>query len=103
MIGRAALDRPYLFAQADQRIYRDSSTPLSSQDVLLAYHAYACERVAAGDPAPYILRHSLNLFTGERGARHFKRTLSLGLQRGEGPDLLLRALDARSAQPQQHA
>lgn len=81
MIGRAAYDDPFLFAEADTRVFGDppSRSP-DRKEVLQALIPYA-ERV---DARPFaIARHLLGVFSGRRGGRAYRRVLS-----SEGPKAL---------------
>jgi tRNA-dihydrouridine synthase A len=76
MLGRAAYDHPYLFAEADALYFGDPVPPRARRQVLEAMLAYL-ERWVARGLAPYrIVRHLLNLFAYQRAARVWKRALS---------------------------
>lgn len=76
MIGRAAVDDPYLFATVDQRFFDpNSAIPTRRQVVegLLPYMERICQD---GVPVARLTRQLLNLFAGRPGARAFRRHLS---------------------------
>jgi tRNA-dihydrouridine synthase A len=78
MIGRAAYDDPYIFADVDRRFFADPREVPDRVEVALRYGEYA-ERVLAGAPRlklSGVTRHILGLFTGVPGAREFRRILS---------------------------
>ncbi len=78
MIGRAAYDDPYLFADVDRRFFADPREVPGRVEVALRYGEYA-ERVLAGAPRlklSGVTRHILGLFTGVPGAREYRRILS---------------------------
>src|SRR5262245_43657782 len=76
MLGRAAYDHPYLFAEADALYFNDPAPPHPPRQVLEAMLSYL-ERWAARGLAPYrIVRHLLSLFAYQRAARLWKRCLS---------------------------
>jgi tRNA-dihydrouridine synthase A len=78
MIGRAAYDDPYVFADVDRRFFADAREVPGRVEVALRYGEYA-ERVLAGAPRlklSGVTRHVLGLFTGVPGAREFRRILS---------------------------
>lgn len=89
MIGRAAYGTPWMFADADRRIFGTPNPGLSRRQVLRAYLDYA-EALPGGLPEeergwsehrPFTLAKPLiNLFQGEYGGGRFRRTLSQGLQ-----------------------
>lgn len=94
MIGRAAIDDPYLFAEADARVFGEPGPPVSRLDAALGFLPYARVWIdERGEPARYILRHLLNLFAGQPGGKRFRRVLSEGFAAGAGAELLARALD----------
>ncbi len=76
MIGRAAVDDPYLFATADRRFFNSQAEVPSRRQILndlLPYMDTICQR---GVPTSRLSRHLLNLFAGKPGARAFRRYLS---------------------------
>jgi tRNA-dihydrouridine synthase A len=76
MIGRAAYDHPYLFAEADALCFGDATPPHTRRQVLEAMLAYLERCVAQGLPPYRIVRHLLSLFAYQRAARLWKRCLS---------------------------
>jgi len=65
-----------------------------SRAALIERMARYCEReLAAGERLAAITRHMLGLYSGEPGARDFRRTLSEGARAaGAGAELLRRAI-----------
>lgn len=93
MIGRAAYDTPYLFAEADRRIYGESREPLTRHEVVEAMLPYVEQRLAAGDKLAYITTHMLNLFAFQPGARAWRRHISEHAHLDDaGPEVLEEAL-----------
>jgi tRNA-dihydrouridine synthase A len=76
MIGRAAYDHPYLFAEADALCFGDMAPPRTRRQVLMAMLAYLEPWAAQGLPPYRIVRHLLGLFAHQRAARLWKRCLS---------------------------
>ncbi|MFP4600732.1 MAG: tRNA dihydrouridine(20/20a) synthase DusA [Persicimonas sp.] len=80
MIGRAAYDTPFLFAEADRRIYGDDSAAASDvpdrHEAVELMLPYVERRLAAGDKLSYITGHLLNLFAYQPGARAWRRHIS---------------------------
>ncbi|MEO1335822.1 MAG: tRNA dihydrouridine(20/20a) synthase DusA, partial [Myxococcota bacterium] len=104
MIGRAAYDDPYLFAEADRRFYSEDTPVPSRHEVVRALVPYAEQWVAEGGRLHSITRHIMGLFTGQPGARAFRRHLSeYGPRPGASATTLLDALarvpDMRSVSP----
>ena len=93
MIGRAAYDRPYLFAEADRRFFGDDAKPPSRRQVVEAVLPYLERRHRQGVPVSRVTRHMLQLFAGQPGARAWRRHLSENApRRGSGPEVVLEAL-----------
>jgi len=76
MLGRAAYDQPYLFAEADALCFGDTVPPRTRRQVLEAMLSYLERWVAQGLPPYRIVRHLLSLFAYKRAARLWKRYLS---------------------------
>ncbi|MFY0536516.1 tRNA dihydrouridine(20/20a) synthase DusA [Nannocystis pusilla] len=78
MIGRAAYEDPYCFAEVDRRFFGETEAPPSRFEVARRYgeHADAHLRAYPRRKASAVLRHVLGLFTGQPGAREFRRILS---------------------------
>jgi tRNA-dihydrouridine synthase A len=94
MIGRAAIDDPYLFAEADQRFFGDRGEVPSRREVVLALLPYLEKWLVRGHKLQTLVRHTHGLFAGERGARVWRRAISEGAHLpAAGPATLLSALE----------
>jgi tRNA-dihydrouridine synthase A len=93
MLGREAYHRPFVLAEL-QRDLAARPTALPARAALIERMARYCEReLAAGERLSAITRHMLGLYSGEPGARDFRRTLSEGARAaGAGPELLRRSI-----------
>ncbi len=91
MIGRAAYDRPYLFAGVDQRFFGAADPPPTRRQVVDAMAPYLEHWHRRGLPAGRITRHVLQLFAGQPGARAWRRYLSENAPHA-GPEILREAL-----------
>lgn len=76
MIGRAAYDHPYLFAQADAEIYGEEVNPPTRHQVVEAMFPYIDYWQGKGIKLNKITRHMLQLFSGKPGSRVWKRYLT---------------------------
>ncbi len=76
MIGRAAYDNPYLFAQADSEIFGERHLPNSRHQVVEAMLPYIAHHVQQGVRLHSITRHMLHLFHGQPGSRSWRRHLT---------------------------
>lgn len=94
MIGRAAYDDPYSFADFDQRIYGDpAAKPPSRRDVILQMLEYAREHVGPHAKLSRICQHMMNMFAGQPGARAWRHHVTTEMvKKGATPELLLDAL-----------
>jgi tRNA-dihydrouridine synthase A len=76
MIGRAAYDNPYLLATVDRDFYGELITPPTRQEVVLKMLPYIDEWVSKGYRLHTISRHLLQLFSGQPGAKVWRRYIS---------------------------
>jgi tRNA-dihydrouridine synthase A len=98
MIGRAAYDDPYLFAEVDRRFYADDATPPGRFEVARRFGTYAARWLASRPPdrggkLSGLTRHVLGLFAGMPGAREFRRLLTTP-QAGPVEEVVERAVQA---------
>ena len=93
MIGRAAYDNPWLFADIDARYFgADRATRATRGKVVEEMIPYLEAWCRAGWPARNVLRHMLGLFAFQAGTRKYKRLLSGPIANDEAADLLWRAV-----------
>lgn len=76
MIGRAAYDNPYLFADSDRRFYGSDCPPRSRAEVVTALLPYFDRSLSQGIRLHTLIRPILHLFAGQPGSRHWKRHLT---------------------------
>jgi tRNA-dihydrouridine synthase A len=87
MLGRAAYHDPYLLSALEQAA--GTGEARSRQWVVEQLAAYCERELARGTRLSAITRHALGLYSGQPGARAWRRALSEGAARGAGPELLL--------------
>ena len=93
MIGREAYQNPYFLANADRIVFADDHPVPSRRDVAEQFLPYVERRYALGHAPKHSLRHILNLFQGEPGARRFRRHLSENMHKPDTtPQVLMDAL-----------
>jgi tRNA-dihydrouridine synthase A len=86
MLGREAYHRPRVLAEL-------TGAKVDSAAMLERMARYAERELACGERLPSITRHMLGLFSGEPGARDYRRFLSEGSREaGAGPDLIRQAV-----------
>ncbi|HEY4645642.1 MAG TPA: tRNA dihydrouridine(20/20a) synthase DusA [Steroidobacteraceae bacterium] len=95
MIGREAYHHPYLLAELEQALHPNASWQPPDRIVVLKELArYAASQLAAGHRLHSITRHILGLFTGQPGARSWRRYFADAARReGAGVEVLTRAVE----------
>ena len=97
MIGRQAYHDPYFLATLEQHLDPDWSPP-SRYEVVAQMIPYIEKQLARDERLGRITRHMLGLFTGQPGARAWRRYISENaFKDGAGPEVLLAALDKMPA------
>lgn len=76
MIGRAAYDRPYIFATVDRDIYGEAGIPPTRQQIVQAMLPYIDYWIGKGTRLNSISRHMLQLFAEQPGTKAWKRYIS---------------------------
>ena len=105
MIGRAAYEDPYIFAEADKKIFNDKDAPIRSRtEIVHACLDYADAWVKNGGRLHAVSRHLLTLFARQAGARIFRRHISEQAPRPESDSkVLVEALKMmQDAKPKQN-
>ncbi|MDH3863798.1 MAG: tRNA dihydrouridine(20/20a) synthase DusA [Gammaproteobacteria bacterium] len=93
MIGRQAYHDPYFLAHLEQYFNPGWSLP-DRHRVVLQMIPYIEGELARGERLGRITRHMLGLFTGQPGARTWRRYISENaFKDGAGPEVLIDALD----------
>ena len=91
MIGRAAYERPYLFAEADQMFYKSTQKIPSRQKLLKHLEAYlGMKKYSSEKEMARVLKHALHLFQGLPGARFWRSYLSKPIHFQQRPTELLK-------------
>ncbi|MEO1094251.1 MAG: tRNA dihydrouridine(20/20a) synthase DusA [Cyanobacteria bacterium J06638_28] len=99
MIGRAAYDVPYLFAEADQVIFGEDREVVTRSQVVEAMLPYIDHWIGQGLKLNSITRHMLMLFHGQPGSRAWRRIITENAcLPGAGSNILTEALNAVAAQ-----
>ena len=76
MIGRAAYDRPYIFATVDRDIYGEDIIPPTRHQIVEAMLPYIDYWIGKGTRLNSISRHMLQLFAEQSGTKAWKRYIS---------------------------
>ncbi len=94
MLGRAAYQTPGLLGHVDSALFGEGP-PIAAADAVRAYEPYIAARLAEGSSLHAMTRHMLGLFTGQPGARQWRRILSENaVRKGAGLEVLRAALAA---------
>ena len=97
MLGRAAYHTPMLLAEVDQRVFGDTTPPVTLEAVMLAMTTYAEREIKDGARINQITRHMLGLAAGLPGARLFRQILSVeACKPGADASVIMRAFEAVS-------
>ena len=93
MIGRQAYHDPYLLAKLERR-FNPGWSPPDRHSVVMQMIPYIQSELARGERLGRITRHMLGLFTGQPGARSWRRYISENAFKDDaGPEVLIDALD----------
>ncbi|MBB5361270.1 tRNA dihydrouridine(20/20a) synthase DusA [Deinococcus humi] len=93
MIGRAAYQTPYLLATADRDVFGEEGSPPTRREAITAFLPFVAAELEGGQPLNRMMKHTLGLFAGQPGARHWKRVLSeQGHKLGAGLEVVREAL-----------
>ena len=93
MLGRAAYETPYVMAQADRLFYGAEHVP-TRREVVETMLPYIEQQLSGGVPLNSMTRHMLGLFTGQPGARAWRRHISEHVHKpGAGLEVVQDALN----------
>lgn len=76
MVGREAYHNPYMMTNIDQQIYDGALDQVTRMEVLEAFKEYMQQQMSEGVYLKTMSRHILGLFTGEAGAKAWRRYIS---------------------------
>lgn len=91
MVGREAYQRPWWLSTWDAAYFGEPAGAATREAVESELQQYLLRQAALGVPPAAVLRHALNLWKGEPGARLWRQVLSDPRQRGQAPQALLAA------------
>ncbi len=75
MIGRAIYQSPYFLAEIEREIF-DNSNILTRTEIVEALVDYVSDEVKKGTRINQVMRHTVGLYHGQKGATQWKRYLS---------------------------
>jgi tRNA-dihydrouridine synthase A len=95
MMGRAAYHDAGLLGQVDRRVFGLDVADMDPAEAVEAYLPYVSAQLAQGVPLAHMSRHMLGLFHGRKGARTWRRIMTVeGARSGSGLDVIRTALAA---------
>ena len=95
MLGRAAYHSPALLGEADRRIFGEGGADVGPGDAVRRHLTYVRAELARGTRLAAMTRHMLGLFQGVRGARAWRRILTMhAIRPGAGVEVIEEALGA---------
>ncbi len=95
MLGRAAYHTPAFLGRVDATVFSDPGAEIGAFEAVEAYRPYMARKLHEGAPLAAMTRHMLGLFSGQPGARSWRRILTVEAARpGAGLEVIDRALGA---------
>ena len=93
MLGRAAYHTPAILGGVDRRFFGEAGADVSPREAVERHLPYLAAELADGARLPAMTRHMLGLFHGARGARTWRRILTVeAIRPGAGVEVVERAL-----------
>jgi len=89
MLGRAAYHTPWILSEIDSRVYGDKVSQFDRSDIAERLVSYLQSIEEQDRSAKALLRHVMGLYSGQVGARLWRRTLSEGAASGLRPSEVL--------------
>jgi len=95
MLGRAAYQTPRLLLDVDRAVYGATTPPPTMDEICAAMMDYTSAHIAGGGRVNHVTRHMIGLFSGQPGARQYRRILSVeSVQPGADESVIERAFAA---------
>lgn len=76
MIGREAYQNPILLASIDSHIFNIDTPVIHPIDAIKQLYPYIEKELQQGAQLNHVMRHTLGIFNGQRGAKQWRRYLS---------------------------
>ena len=93
MIGREAYQNPLLLTQIDSQIFGLQTPIIDAKSAILALYPYIEKQLVQGAQLNHIMRHTLGIFNGRKGAKQWRRYLSENAhKKGAGLEIVEQAL-----------
>lgn len=93
MVGREAYQNPLLLTQIDQQIFGDDTPIIDPIVAIQTLYPYIETQLSQGGQLNHIMRHTLGIFNGRKGAKQWRRYLSENAHKpGAGIEVVEHAL-----------
>lgn len=93
MVGREAYQNPLLLTQIDQQIFGDDTPIIDPIVAIQTLYPYIETKLSQGGQLNHIMRHTLGIFNGRKGAKQWRRYLSENAHKpGAGIEVVEHAL-----------
>lgn len=93
MVGREAYQNPMLLTQIDQQIFGDDKPIIDPIVAIQTLYPYIETQLSQGGQLNHIMRHTLGIFNGRKGAKQWRRYLSENAHKpGAGIEVVEHAL-----------
>ncbi|KFA58913.1 tRNA dihydrouridine synthase A [Gilliamella apicola] len=93
MVGREAYQNPLLLTQIDSRIFGLNTPIIDPISAIHALYPYIEQQLTQGAQLNHIMRHTLGMFNGCKGARQWRRSISENAhKKGAGIEVVEQAL-----------
>lgn len=94
MVGREAYQNPMLLAQIDSQIFGLDTQPIDPIAAIRCLYPYIEQQLLQGAQLNHIMRHTLGIFNGQKGAKQWRRYLSENAhKKGAGIEVVEQALN----------
>ena len=93
MVGRDAYHNPYMMNQVDESLYGEAPNKDTEHEILNQYMQYMQKQMEQGVYLKHMSRHLLGLFTGQAGAKAWRRHISENAHKeGAGIEVIQQAM-----------
>lgn len=94
MVGREAYQNPMLLAHIDSQIFGLDTQPIDPIAAIRCLYPYIEQQLLQGAQLNHIMRHTLGIFNGQKGAKQWRRYLSENAhKKGAGIEVVEHALN----------
>ncbi|OCG39867.1 tRNA dihydrouridine(20/20a) synthase DusA [Gilliamella sp. Bif1-4] len=93
MVGREAYQNPLLLTEIDTQIFGTDTPVIDPLSAIQSLYPYIEQQLMQGAQLNHIMRHTLGIFNGRKGARQWRRYLSENAhKKGAGVEVVEQAL-----------